>query len=180
MRFTSTPRPEALARAAAQRGFSIVAAIFLLVVLSGLGAFILSVSSAQHASLALDVQGSRAYQAARTGVEWAVYQLLTGSDAATASFRNNCRTASYASATSTPPTTTALQNLTGMAGTLNDFTVTVACGSGAAAYSESGSTVWVYQVQATACNQPNGGVCPNTTDPGANYVERQLRVTLGD
>ncbi len=59
-----------------QAGFSLVAAIFLLVVLAGLGAVIVTVSSVQHTTTSSAVQGSRAYQAARTGVEWGIFRVL--------------------------------------------------------------------------------------------------------
>jgi len=55
-------------------GFAIVTAIFLIVVLAALGVGMLVFSRAQQASSAYDVQGSRAYQAARAGLEWAIYQ----------------------------------------------------------------------------------------------------------
>ena len=57
------------------QGFAIVTAIFILVVLAALGAFIVSISTNQQTSAALDIQGVRAYQAARAGVEWGVYQV---------------------------------------------------------------------------------------------------------
>ncbi len=60
---------------AASRGFAIVSAIFILVVLAALGAFIVNVSTSQHVGSALDIQGVRAYQAARAGVEWGIYQV---------------------------------------------------------------------------------------------------------
>jgi Tfp pilus assembly protein PilX len=56
-----------------QQGFSLVTAIFLLVVLAGLGAVMATFFTNQQQSSALDVMGSRAYQAARAGIEWAVY-----------------------------------------------------------------------------------------------------------
>jgi MSHA biogenesis protein MshP len=59
-----------------QGGFSIVSAIFILVVLAVLGAALLTVSTLQHASAGIDLQGVRAYQAARSGVEWGLYRLL--------------------------------------------------------------------------------------------------------
>jgi MSHA biogenesis protein MshP len=59
-----------------QYGFLLVTAIFLLVILAALGAFILTISGTQQTSSALDVQGTRAYQAARAGIEWASYQVL--------------------------------------------------------------------------------------------------------
>lgn len=60
-----------------QRGFVLVSAVFLLVVLAALGAFMLTFSNTQHLTSAQDVQGSRAYWAARAGVEWAVSSILT-------------------------------------------------------------------------------------------------------
>lgn len=68
------PRP--LSATLAQRGFALVSAIFLLVVLAALGAAMLVFSSAQHASSAMDIQGARAYHAARAGIEWGAYQVL--------------------------------------------------------------------------------------------------------
>ena len=113
------------ARRPAARGFSLVAAIFLLVVMAALGAFMLTFSTAQHMSSAQDLQGARAYQAARAGIEWGAYQAL--------------RNASCAA--STPLT---------LAGTLSSFNVTVNCTSAGWSYVEAGKTVQLYQLTATA------------------------------
>ncbi len=56
----------------AQHGFAAVAAIFLVVVLAALGGYMVSFSNTQQLTSAQDVQGSRAYWAARAGLEWAV------------------------------------------------------------------------------------------------------------
>jgi MSHA biogenesis protein MshP len=109
---------------AAQRGFSIVAAIFLIVVLAALGAFMVTFSSVQHITSAQDLQGARAYQAARAGIEWGSYKAL--------------RSASCV--TSTPLT---------LGGTLAGFAVTVAC-SNAGPFTEGANTVNVYTVVSTA------------------------------
>ena len=61
----------------AQHGFAIVSAIFLLVVLGTLGAFMVALSTVQHTTSTQDLQGTRAYQAARAGIEWGAYQVLT-------------------------------------------------------------------------------------------------------
>ena len=53
------------------RGFALVTAIFLLVTLAALGAFMVTISNSQHATSAQDVQGTRAYWAAKGGVQWA-------------------------------------------------------------------------------------------------------------
>lgn len=58
-----------------QSGFSIVTAIFLLVALALLGAFMLSLSGTQQVTTAQDVQGSQAYRAARTGMDWAIAEV---------------------------------------------------------------------------------------------------------
>jgi MSHA biogenesis protein MshP len=60
-------------------GFALPSAIFLLVILAALGAFILTVSTSQHAGAALDVQGARAYHAARAGIEWGLFQTACAS-----------------------------------------------------------------------------------------------------
>lgn len=132
-----------------QRGFSIVSAIFLLVVLAGLGAAMLTFSNAQHTSSTQDMQGTRAYYAAQAGIEWGVFKLV------------NPPAACFAGPISFVPP----------APTLSAFTVTVTC----EAFTTSGVTI--YRVQSTACNQPAGGSCPGTPS-GISYIERQLQVTL--
>jgi MSHA biogenesis protein MshP len=74
--------PRRLPISRAQRGFAMVTAIFLLVVLAALGAAMLTFSSTQHAGSAMDVQGARAYQAASAGIEWGAYQALRNSSCA--------------------------------------------------------------------------------------------------
>lgn len=67
------------------RGFALASGIFLLVILALLGAFMLNMSNTQHLTSAQDMQGSRAYRAARMGLEWAAATLapLTACPAAT-------------------------------------------------------------------------------------------------
>lgn len=55
-----------------QNGFAAIAAIFLVVVLAALGGFMLTFSNTQQLSSAQDLQGSRAYWAARAGLEWGI------------------------------------------------------------------------------------------------------------
>ena len=59
-----------------QRGFALVAAIFLLVVLALLGIFIVKVSGVQHQTVNIALLGSRAFEAARAGIEWGAFQAL--------------------------------------------------------------------------------------------------------
>jgi len=46
------------------------------VILAGLGAYALNITSVQQNTSLQDTQGTKAYQAARAGVEWAAYQVL--------------------------------------------------------------------------------------------------------
>lgn len=105
-----------------QSGFSIVTAIFLVVILSMLGAFMLTISNAMHISSAQDIQGSRAFRAARAGIEWGVAGVKASA------------TACYA----TNPTTLALE----------DFTVVVTCS--VRSYDEGGTTRYIFWLEATA------------------------------
>lgn len=149
-------------RAAALRGFSLISAIFLLVVLAALGVAIVNVATVQHKSSAFDVQGARAYQAARAGVEWALYQsLITG---------GYCM--------GPAATTTSFPMPSGT--TLSEFTVTVTCTP--TIYDTTTAiavpdTITVQEITATACNQPSGGSCPNASG-GANYIQRVINTRL--
>lgn len=145
-----------------QRGFTLVTAVFLLVVLAMLGAFMLTLTSLQQSSSVLDVQGVRAYQAARAGIEWGAFQVLDPNNAIGSAALPTCPTS---------PT-----HLT-LAGSLSPFTVTVTCT--ATSTTEGNRNVATYFVVATACNQPTGtpASCPNAT-PSAGYLERQVQATL--
>ena len=55
-----------------QRGFAAISALFLVVVLAALGGFMLTFSNTQQLTSAQDLQGSRAYWAARAGLEWGI------------------------------------------------------------------------------------------------------------
>ena len=60
-----------------ERGFAIVSAIFLLVALAALGAFMVTFSTTQNVTSTQDIQGSRAYWAAKGGIQWAAYAIVT-------------------------------------------------------------------------------------------------------
>jgi hypothetical protein len=127
----STQRPPP--RRARQGGLSLVTAIFLVVVLSGLAGAIVNIFISQQTSSSQDVLGVRAYQAARTGIEWGLYKQLR---------QDSCIAAPTAVAM---PAGTTLSNFTvivtctrmvdagpngatrtGVATTVTDFTLTVA------------------------------------------------------
>lgn len=133
------------------RGFSLVTAIFLLVVLAGLGAAMVHVFTLQQVESALDVQGVRAEQAARAGIEWGVYrQLIDG----------KCD----------PSTSFALP-----AGTsLSSFSVSVQCST-----ATGPGTLTSQTITATACNQPAAAepFCPHAGN-NPDYVQRRLQAVL--
>lgn len=55
-----------------QDGFAAIAAIVIVVLLAALGGFMVTFSNTQQLTAAQDIQGSRAYWAARAGLEWAI------------------------------------------------------------------------------------------------------------
>jgi MSHA biogenesis protein MshP len=175
------------------RGFAIVSAIFILVVLGALGAFIVNVSTNQQIGSALDVQGVRAYQAARAGVEWGIYRVQ-----ATPAYNFSYGTPAVAVGSANPNTRlcpASPSSFVPAAPTLAGFTVTVTCtatydpspmqpppascdpASGIYAPAKCGPTV--YRIVSTACWGPATVACPNPAPvPGSLYVERQLEVAF--
>jgi MSHA biogenesis protein MshP len=61
-----------------QKGFSLVTAIFILLVLAVLGGFMVTMSGVQSRTTLWALQGARAYHAARSGLEWGAFQSLSG------------------------------------------------------------------------------------------------------
>jgi MSHA biogenesis protein MshP len=53
-----------------------VSAIFLLVILTAAGAAMVRISGAQRTTTSFALLGPKAYHAARSGVEWSIYQAL--------------------------------------------------------------------------------------------------------
>ena len=132
----------------AQRGFTLVSGIFLIVILAALSAYLINFRVYQDAAIALDALGTRAYAAARSGVEWGVYNSL----------QNNACAASTSVA---------------LAGTLTGYTVNVTCTRNT--FNEAGPPlVNIDTIVATACNS---ATCPPAS-PGANYVERQITTVV--
>jgi len=133
-----------------ERGISLITAIFILLILSLLAGYIGHLATSTQSESAMDVNASRSYQAAKAGLEYGAYRAIVVA---------SCTTTSFSPA-----------NITG-------FTVTVVCTT-PAVYQEGTTNKTLYQIVATACNQPTGaGVCPNPA-PGANYAERQLQMSV--
>ncbi|HRH81951.1 MAG TPA: hypothetical protein PLW81_12980 [Thiobacillaceae bacterium] len=138
------------------QGFALPAAIFLLVVLGGLAAWLTSLTQATLAESNLELEGERAYQAARAGLEAGIRQTVQ----AGAGCAQVAQTVTFATGTG-----------------LARFTATVGCQAHTA--DESGVTVTVFEITSIACNQPDGGACPNADPTLAEYAERHLRATVG-
>ena len=112
-----------------QRGFAAIAAIFLVVVLAALGAFMVTLSNTQQLTSAQDLQGTRAYWVARAGLEWGINR---------ANATNACPAASSA------------------LGTIEGFSVTVTCT--VAAYADAGLTTNLFRITSVASIAAPGSI----------------------
>lgn len=155
-----------------ERGFSVVVAIFLLVVLAALSVIIVSVTGIQQVSGQLDVLGVRAYHGARAGLEWGVHAVVDPN--------NNLNGATCTGGPGGGPNMSSCpvspSNLSGLPASLAPFTVTVTCAQ-TSDTTEGNRNVRVFTVTATACNQPTAGACPGTPT-GSDYVQRQLQASI--
>jgi len=131
-----------------------VSAIFVLVVLALLGAFIMSVTSTQGGAEALDVGGTRALLAARSGIEWGIAQVTDPKN-------------TDAGLTALPPVPPACfsSSTQTLGGEFDRMTVTIACAR--TATTEGNRQVAIYNLTATA----NGG-------GGAYLLQRQVQATV--
>ena len=134
-----------------QGGFGAIAAIVVLVILAVLAAAIVSLATTQQITVAQDVQSARAWQAARAGNEWGLYQALRSGSCAAAN-------------------TLDLRSSTG-------FYVTVSCKSWP--YNEGESVpgtqnqVIVYRIVAIACPVSDCSAVAAGTAAAPGYVERR-------
>ena len=111
-------------QATGQSGFTLIASIFLLVVVAALIVYITSLRVVQQTTLVYGVQGARGLQAARSGIEWGIHQsIVNGSCAASTSF------------TPSDPA-------------LADFTIEVQCGS--SVHTEGVTPITTYRLTAIA------------------------------
>ncbi len=143
------------------RGFTLISALFVLVVLAALGATLAQVSLRQQLGSASEIEAARAFQAARAGLEWGAFQVL----------RNPAPPAAAPACFGTTSFVPA---------GLTSFTVTVSCtrtpASGTLA--DGATALAFFQLVANACNAPSGGACPGSGTPQPTYVERQLVRTV--
>lgn len=138
-----------------QAGVGLVTAIFLLVVLAGLGVASVTLFTSQQASSNLDLEGAKAYQAARAGIEWGLYQQLRHArcvDGSSFGF----------------PATSVL----------GSFRVTVSCRAIDELKNADGDPVMRWRLTAVACNQPVEGACGQQAPNNPDYVQRRLEVEI--
>ena len=115
-----------LAKRAYNAGFTLVTALFLLVVVALLSVYMINFSGVQHTTLVYGLQGARAMQAARAGIEWGVYETI---------FLDNSN-----GVCNTAPVTTTFQ--------VDGFSVEVRCSE--SDHIESTETITTYQITSEA------------------------------
>jgi MSHA biogenesis protein MshP len=151
----------------ASRGFAAPLAVFIIVLGAALAGGLAMLSGTQQGGIALDMQGVRAYQTARAGLEWSVHHVL--------------RTAGLDCAGIQNPDTLNQGTTFSAGGGLADFSVTVRCTE--SSHTEGSATIVMYELTANACNLPRTDVapirCPNPNPGSPTYAERELRVTVG-
>jgi MSHA biogenesis protein MshP len=136
--------------ARASRGFALVLAVFLIVSLAAIGAYLVTVANVQVESATKDELGARAYQAARAGLEWGAYRVLRDT---------SCAPGPVVIAFSTAE--------------LAGFQAEVTC-QDFGPETEGGATVNTFRIISTGCN-----LSPCSGAPGPSYVNRQLQLTVG-
>ena len=108
------------------RGFALVPALFLIVVLGALGAVAVRLGSGQQHAVTMGLVQARALAAARAGVEWGAYQALTNTS-------HNCAASTTLNLTEA---------------SLNGFSVVVTCA--ATSFANGSTTNTSYTILATA------------------------------
>ncbi len=135
-----------------QRGFTLVAAIFIIVILATLVGYMVSLSGTQRATSVLALQGARAYEGAHSGIEWGIQQAFT----------------TPGTVCSAAPGSTQTQFALSGPG-LSGFAVTVTCDF--TTHTEKSTAVSVYHFVAVAAYGAYGS---------PDYISRQLEATVSN
>lgn len=104
-----------------QKGITLVGAIFILIIVSLLGQYLINITGVQRQTSLLALQSARAFQAANAGIEWGMDRIINGAGSCVAS-------------------TTLTPNIT-------NFSTTVSC-TQLGSYTEDSDTVAVYRISA--------------------------------
>jgi len=105
-----------------QKGITLVGAIFVLIIVALLGQYLINITGVQRQTSILALQSARAYQAANAGIEWAIFNIINGS---------NCVDI----------------NNTAVTTNISNFTTTVLCNT-VGTYNEDGTVVAIFQITA--------------------------------
>lgn len=135
-----------------QKGFSLVTAIFLLVVVAVLMGNMINLSGVQHSTVVMSVQGARAFQAARSALEYGVFLALNN---------DTCNSNEPLSFPSGIPA-------------LSAFDITLDCVPGT--HLEDTREVKVYELTATA----SSGVYSIGAIANPDFVSRRIQVTVSN
>ncbi|HEX9585158.1 MAG TPA: pilus assembly PilX N-terminal domain-containing protein [Gammaproteobacteria bacterium] len=137
-----------------ERGFALVAAIFIVVILALLGIMIVTIGGMERATATTSMRGTQAYFAARTGMEWGIFGAL------------NNTVATCGGAPSTPTTNTFNLAVPG----LDNYSVSVLCRY--TEHREGGPpNIKVFVITSTATSRTFGDI---------DFVSRIIRVTVTD
>ena len=120
-------RPDTWGR---QQGFGLVAALFVIIVITLVIAAMARLSTTQHGSNSLALQQARAYQAARAGLEWGISRAVNA---------GSCNDSGVSMA----------------GGGLSEFTVSLTCSS-ISHTDDDGSSLTIYRLTAQAQNGSAG------------------------
>lgn len=133
-----------------QNGVSLVTAIFLVVIVASIGAFMLTIGQTQQKTTALSVLGQRSMNAAASGIEWGIQRAIQGGGAGL-----DC----------SPGTVSFSPGVTGM----NGFNVAVTCN--VQSFEEGTTTYNVYTLTSTATLNAFGS---------EDFISRSLRAVICD
>jgi len=148
----------------AQRAFALASAIFILVALAALALAITLLTTQTETGHAVDISGSRAYQAARAGIDWGAYQVLDPLNVTATSGTAplpNCPGAAGVCPTAAAPSSSTLPSAPFASSVLTGYTVTLQCSC--ADFTQAGNNIRVYQLTSKA-----------VFGAGVGQVERQL------
>jgi MSHA biogenesis protein MshP len=103
-----------------QKGITLVGAIFILIIVSLLGQYLIKITGVQRQTSIMTLQSARAYQAANAGIEWGIFGIVNGA---------NC------------------PGINDTDLTIGNFATTVLC-SAVGTYNEDGTEVTIFQITA--------------------------------
>ena len=136
----------------AQKGFSLITAIFIVVIVASIAVFMVSIGQVQQQTTALSLLGQRGLSAAGSGLEWGIRRVIQDGVAGL-----NCTTPP------TAPGATAAFNID----TGTTFNVVLTCS--VQAFEEGTTSYNVYSLASTA--QLNSFGSPD-------YIQRNLRASV--